>query len=90
MRWRPFSTDPGGTVKWNCPSSPTATTRTTAWAWRFPATSITPGRMPAGLLASPSVDQPSPSSSSSLRSATRSICESISFLHHPGHSGLAP
>lgn len=37
MRWRCFSTDLGSTVKWTCPSSSTATARTTAWAWRVPA-----------------------------------------------------
>src|SRR5579863_3633952 len=77
MRWRFFSTDPGSTVKCTCPSSSTATTRTTAWAWRLPATSITPGRTRPGSRASLSVDQPSPSSSSSLRSAARSMCDSI-------------
>src|SRR5271165_3261888 len=77
MRWLFFATDPGRTAKWTCPSSSTATTRTTAWAWRFPATTITPGRMRAGSLASLSVDQPSPSSSSSLRSAARSMRASI-------------
>src|SRR5271165_6032266 len=52
MRWLFFATDPGRTAKWTCPSSSTATTRTTAWAWRFPATTITPGWMRAGSLAS--------------------------------------
>jgi hypothetical protein len=44
MRWRFLSTDPGSTVKCTCPSSSTATTRTTAWTWRLPATSIVPAR----------------------------------------------
>ena len=44
-----------------------------------PAATITPGRMPAGSLASLSVDQPSPSSSSSLRSATKSMRASINL-----------
>jgi hypothetical protein len=48
MRCRLLSTDPGSTVKCTCPSSSTATTRTTAWAWQLPATSITPGRIRAG------------------------------------------
>jgi hypothetical protein len=42
------------------PSSSTASTQPTAWAWRFPATSIAPGRIRAGSLASLSIDQPSP------------------------------
>lgn len=62
MRWRFFSTDPGSTVKCTCPSSSIATTRTTACAWRFPATSITPRRIREGSRASLRVDQPHPRS----------------------------
>jgi len=40
MGWRFFSSEPGRTVKCTWPSWSTAKTRTTALAWRFPATSI--------------------------------------------------
>jgi hypothetical protein len=49
-------------VKCTCPSSSIATTRTTACAWRFPATSITPRRIREGSRASLRVDQPHPRS----------------------------
>jgi len=40
----------------------------------------------AGSLASLSVDQPSPSSSSSLRSATKSMRASITVPYQPGYA----
>lgn len=39
-----MATEPGRTVKCTCPSSSTATTRTTAWPYRLPAGSMAPGR----------------------------------------------
>ena len=71
-RWRFLATEPGRTMKWICPSSSTATTRTTACAAALPASSMAPGRIRAGSRASASVDHPCPSSSSAFRSATRS------------------